>query len=55
MIKALLTLVNEKQIGGQLIMAHFETNTKEGMDNVMLVKENNDIGLVQENIGGGGH
>ena len=39
---------NEEQIGGGLIMAHFEMNTEAGLGNVLLAKENNDSGQVQE-------
>ena len=39
---------NEEQIGGGLIMAHSEMNTEAGLGNVLIVKENNDSGQVQE-------
>ena len=38
----------EEQIGGGLTMAHSKMNTKEGLGNVLIVKENKDIGQVQE-------
>ena len=41
-------LKDQKQISGEPNTAHAETNTKEVMDNVMMEKEDNGIGLVQE-------
>ena len=35
---------NEEQIGGELTMAHSKMNTKEGLGNVLIVKEKKDIG-----------
>ena len=35
---------NEEQIGGGLTMAHSKMNTKEGLGNVLIVKEKKDIG-----------
>ena len=39
---------DKKQIGGEPSKGHAEMNTKEVMDNVMMEKEDNGIGPVQE-------
>ena len=39
---------DKKHIGGLATTTHSETNTKKVMDNVMMEKEDNDIGPVQE-------